>query len=156
MKNRIWKLALLSTPALSLIMSGCGDKSEADAVEQAGEAVRETGQMVAEKSKEAWNDLRDATYDERREVQAFLTDSANTVKSEVSSLMTKVDAKSSAAWDSAKSNYLAAQAEFDAQLSELGQSTEENWDQAKDSAEKAWEKLKDALAELKKTMSEPG
>lgn len=154
MKNPGLKKLLVIGPALAslTVFAGCEERQDNETVEQMSETVQETGQLVAEKSSDAWDKLQSATYDERAEIQSFLSDSADKVQGEVSSLMSTAGNKSSAAWNTAKSNYMDAQDDFAEKLSELGNATEDNWDQAKSNASEAWQNLEESISELKDSL----
>jgi len=153
MKNPITKLFLTSVSVLLLALVGCSEQEEDATLSEMNEAVKNAGQMAFEESKDAWNEVQSATYDERAELQSFLENSASSVKDEASRMMSEAGERSSMAWNEAQTEYMEAQAAFSEEMSELSGATEANWSQLKDNVMEAWQDLDKSLNDMKESLN---
>ena len=140
-------MILLSVPAL--LLAGCGEKAEEKSTfDSLTDTVKQTSSTIAQESKDAWEKLKDATFEDRMQVQSFYEKSASKLQGEFADLKASVSEQSGTAWNAAQDKYDVAYSKFREKLDQLGNATEENWDKLSGETEDAWNNLLNAYKDL--------
>lgn len=151
MKTRSYIIALLAG-AGSLALVACSPKKdEATPTTSAGERLERTAATVGDSIQHSWDQIKDATYDERATFQASLDNLTTTVDQKINELQ----ARSASATDATKDKVDAgleklqeARAELQEEINELGDATAATWNDAKAEVASAWQRVREAYTQL--------
>ena len=146
MKNKI-KTTLAFLSAI-FVLTGCGDREKQDQalMEDAQDSLNEATDAIARESSQAWQDLKDATYDERQQVSSYFSNLTDKAEEQYNQI--KESAQPSDAYDEAMAEMDEAYDAFKEQMNKLGNATEENWAEARDRTYEAWQNFMDSMDDL--------
>lgn len=152
--KKIW--AALSMAAVAICLSvGCS-KPETERAENRAEALkRETAdalETAKEKSLEAWDAVKDATWDRRDQYQGAAKEQASAIGEELEEMGAKIREKSGEGSEEIKQRWerLANErAVLERQIDRLGDATESGWNQSRDAVRDSFSKLRNEMKELK-------
>lgn len=129
----------------AIALTGCGrntgDRSSESSARSASSAQTATNN---------WSELRTYSFDKRSEFNASLTAMSAQIEAEVSQL--QADASGTAASPSRKdaiAQVKSDKAAFDEKSAALARATSDTWEQARDEAAAAWDKLQASLAKVR-------
>ena len=172
MKKNLIPLTVVATCALAL--GACSDRRESDDVVRAQDnAARETNEALTDARdatqdafrdaknatsnafadaqrniEEGWNNLKNATFDERATVRSNLSNMASELDSELAEL--RQDGRELSA--DSRERIAEAREEFNEKLNDLQNATANNWEEAKREAGEAWSELRVAVQETKQEL----
>lgn len=136
--------SLLLTAGLAF--TACSREDRSDLRSSAGNAYDKAKVAVSD----AWGDVKDYSYEKKDDFVASSKAMTSKIDAEISELRAdyagaKADAKRSAAWE----KLTTARTNFDQKMSALGSATSATWEQAKREAIAAWDNLQAAYHEAK-------
>ena len=150
MKNTLHiVLAALLSPIL--LLPGCQDEGETPAGE-IGSTFEEVSDDIARESSQAWDSLKDTTYDERQTVANFFSELGSRTEAGVAELRMRAEelgTDSSSAWNNARDNFEDAYDRFESRMTDLQNATESNWEDARDATRDAWADVVEAYEDLR-------
>lgn len=129
----------------AIALTGCGrntgDRSSESSARSASSAQTTTNN---------WSELRTYSFDKRSEFNASLTAMSAQIDAEVSQLQADASGtKASQARKDAIAQVKSDKAAFDEKSAALARATQDTWEQARDEAAAAWDKLQASLAKAR-------
>lgn len=152
--------SLVSLLVISAVaLTGCGRQDTASSTADSGAASGATATRASTSATNAsaiqpagnnWMELRTYTFERRGDFNSQLNAMNARIESEVSELRASVsEANASASRRAALEEVQSAKSEFDEKSAALAQATEDTWNQARDEAAAAWDRLQAAIAKAR-------
>jgi len=143
----------------TLIWAGCSPKednavprtSAEAAADKVANSARDAAAATGDALTTTWENVKDATYDDRARLQASLDNLSKSVDAKVDELQARgatATGAASEAWKSGLSELREARTVLKTEISELGNATEATWARAKADVESAWERVRRISSEL--------
>lgn len=167
-KHPITAIASLGLAAAAFTLTACTNNEDyGGTVEKAAEDTAESAERTMENAADAtsdamdragdalastWNDIQDATYDERASFRSGLEQMSSRIDNQIDQWSDRASAlpeQSREAWNNSLEELKEARADLNNELEELGDATEDNWEEAKQEAGEAWNRVQNAYDDLK-------
>ena len=153
--------ALVACAGLGLaVLTGCSPRDDDPAkpvtrteqtLDRAADSTRDAALRAGDTLSDAWDDVVNATYDDRARVRASLENMANSADSKWDELQARgatLSASAKDSWNEGMEELREARSDLRREINELGDATAENWDKAKAEVGAAWERVRRSLSEL--------
>lgn len=118
--------------------------------DRSAETAARSADTVSAASTDNWNDLRTYSFDKRGDFNSSLNAMNARIEAEISQL--QADASSASASQSRKdaiATVKSDKANFDEKSAALARASQDTWEQARDEAAAAWDKLQASLAKAR-------
>ena len=150
MKNRL-PIIIVAILSPIILLPGCKDQGDSTG-EEIGATFEEVKDDIARESSQAWDSLKDTTYDERQTVANFFSDLASKTEDNVEKLRMQANelgTDTSSAWNDAKENFEDAYDRFESRMNDLQNATESNWEETRDATQEAWAEVVEAYEDMR-------
>ena len=136
---KVLSLRFLSLSSLAVALAaGCSQQDRTNASTAVQDAYQDTKAAVSN----AWDDVRDYSYDKKNDFTTSARAMSSRMESEISQLRANYsEANASASRKAAMNQLKNDEADYKAKLDALGNATADTWDAAKQNVIAAWDKL---------------
>lgn len=132
----------------AIALTGCGRNTSDRTSESSARSASSVSS--AQTTTNNWSELRTSSFDQRSAFNASLTAMSAQIDAEVSQLQTEASsAQASQARKDAIAQVKSDKAAFDEKSAALARATQDTWEQARDEAAAAWDKLQASLAKAR-------
>lgn len=151
-RSLIYILAVLAAGAAILVDTGCRRRTSVQTVaENATEAVKDTASKIGDMAANAWNSVKDATFDQRASLSTSLGKAADGMQSTANEWGSKISSLSGDSRTSAQSalnDFNSAIRDLKSRLGDVSGASSGTWENVKSGISTAWQKAQSAYTRL--------
>lgn len=155
----------LAIACASLLLAGCGGSQMSESqnsnpdnnMTSAKEHAEKAASEMKAAAQDAWKAFADYTVEKRDQAASFLEKQASQLDGQIEDLRDDLDNLSGEAkerYNESVDELAAARRDLQLQATKLRNATEENWQEVRNETKKQWDEFNDAVAKLRKDMSE--
>ncbi|HUF36697.1 MAG TPA: hypothetical protein VMN37_12150 [Gemmatimonadales bacterium] len=144
-------IAHLAAGALVMSVVACGDRREDSNAERAADDIESAAAEAGEEVRETGRDLRGYTYDRRDEFRGEVRRQAEEIDAEIAELGRDTRGAAGTVSEQAMDGIRSARAELSRRLDRVDDAAEDNWAEARSGVEDALTRLRQAIADVRRT-----